>query len=124
MAKKAKKQQVDEQTLWQVFWSGFFWPVKRLWRGLAWLSHQFPLRQLGHGLKWFFLLPPLRFLGRLIGLRYIRDSWRELRGVTWPTFRESRRLTGAVIVFSIIFGLFIALVDYGLDKAFKELFVK
>lgn len=66
----------------------------------------------------------MRFLGRLIGLRYIRDSWRELRGVTWPTFRDSRRLTGAVIVFSIIFGLFIALVDYGLDKAFKELFVK
>ncbi len=123
MAKTVKKQQ-SEQTLWQVFWSGFFWPAKTLWGGVTWLSHRPPLKQFGHAIKWFFLLPPMRFLGRLIGLRYIRDSWRELRGVTWPTFRDSRRLTGAVIVFSIIFGLFIALVDYGLDKAFKELFVK
>lgn len=61
----------------------------------------------------------MRFIGRVLGLRYLRDSWKELRQVTWPTFRESRRLTLAVIMFSIVFGLLIAVVDYGLDKAFK-----
>ncbi|QQS70139.1 preprotein translocase subunit SecE [Candidatus Saccharibacteria bacterium] len=60
----------------------------------------------------------------MLGLTYIRASWKELRGVTWPTFRDSVRLTTAVIIFSILFGLMIAVVDYGLDKVFKELFVK
>jgi preprotein translocase SecE subunit len=44
--------------------------------------------------------------------------------VTWPTWRESRRLTGAVILFSVIFGGLIAIVDYGLDKLFKQLLLK
>jgi len=125
VARKVKQQsEVDDQTLVQVFWSGFFWPLKAVWRVLSWFTHHFPLKHIGHALRWFFLLPPLRFLGRVIGLKYIRDSWSELRGVTWPSFRDSRRLTGAVIFFSIIFGLFIAVIDYGLDKVFKELFVK
>jgi preprotein translocase SecE subunit len=125
VAKKLKQQSAsEEQTLMQVFWSGFFWPLKAIWRALSWLSHQFPLRHIGHALRWFFLLPPLRFLGRVIGLKYIRDSWHELRGVTWPSFRDSRRLTGAVIIFSILFGLFIAVVDYGLDKVFRQILIK
>ncbi len=125
MAKKAtSRSSQNEQTLMQVFWSGFFWPAKTLWRGLVWLTHQFPLKHIGHALRWFFLLPPLRFLGRVIGLRYIRDSARELRGVTWPSFRDSRRLTGAVILFSVVFGLFIAVVDYGLDKLFRQILIK
>ena len=82
------------------------------------------MKHIGHALRWFFLLPPLRFLGRVIGLRYIRDSARELRGVTWPSFRDSRRLTGAVILFSVVFGLFIAVVDYGLDKLFRQILIK
>ncbi len=119
-----KKKSADEQTLWQVFWSGFVLPAKLLWRGLVWLSHQFPLKHIGHALRWIAQLPPFRLLWRVLGLTYIRASWKELRGVTWPTFRDSVRLTTAVIIFSILFGLMIAVVDYGLDKVFKELFVK
>lgn len=100
------------------------WPIKGIWRGLAWLTHQFPLKQIGHGLRWFFRLKAVRFLGRILGLTYIRDSWRELRGVTWPTRRESLRLTSAVIIFSVIFGLLIAVVDYGLDKLFRQILIK
>ncbi|MBL8121365.1 preprotein translocase subunit SecE [Candidatus Saccharibacteria bacterium] len=60
----------------------------------------------------------------MLGLSYMRDSWRELRGVTWPTFREGRRLTTAVIIFSIVFGLLIAGIDFGLDKAFRQILLK
>lgn len=125
MAKqKNQTQATDQQSLAQVFWTGFFWPIRTLWKALAWLTHQFPLKHIGHVLRWFFMLPPLRFIGRILGFRYVRNSWRELRLVTWPTFRESRRLTVAVIIFSIIFGLIIAVVDYGLDKLFKQLLIK
>ncbi|MFZ1249587.1 MAG: preprotein translocase subunit SecE [Candidatus Saccharimonadales bacterium] len=125
VAKQPKKQRrQDEQTLTQVFFSGFFWPIKTLWRGLVWLCHRPPLKQIGHILHWFFTLPPLRFIGRMLGLGYLRSSFRELRHVTWPTFRESMRLTSAVIIFSIIFGLIIAVVDFGLDKLFKQILLK
>lgn len=125
MAKqKNQTQATDQQSLAQVFWTGFFWPIRTLWKALTWLTHQFPLKHIGHVLRWFFMLPPLRFIGRILGFRYVRNSWRELRLVTWPTFRESRRLTVAVIIFSIIFGLIIAVVDYGLDKLFKQLLIK
>ncbi|MBP9761561.1 preprotein translocase subunit SecE [Candidatus Saccharibacteria bacterium] len=70
------------------------------------------------------MLPPIRLIGRILGFRYVSSSWQELKQVTWPTFRESRRLTLAVIIFSIVFGLIIAIVDYGLDKVFKQLLIK
>lgn len=117
-------QSLEEQSLSHVFWMGFFWPIKGLWRGLVWLTHHFPLKHIGHFLRWLFMLPPMRLLGRILGFRFIRDSWRELRGVTWPTFRESRHLTAAVIIFSIVFGTIIAFADYGLDKLFKQLLIK
>ena len=60
----------------------------------------------------------------MLGFRYIRDSAQELRNVTWPSFRESMRLTGAVILFSVIFGALIAVVDYGLDKVFRQILLK
>lgn len=132
MAKKATQQDTNEdQTLTRAFFAGFFLPfrflgraLKQLWIGLAWLSHRTPLKQIGHGLRWFFRLRAVRFIGRVLGFRYIRDSAQELRGVTWPTFRESMRLTGAVILFSIIFGALIAVVDYGLDKVFRQILLK
>ena len=124
VAKREKTQKLEEQSLVRVFWSGFFWPIRAIWRGLAWLSHRPPLKQIGHGLRWFFRLRVVRFIGRLLGFTYIRDSWRELRKVTWPSFRESLRLTAAVIVFSVIFGAIIAVVDFGLDKVFRQILLK
>lgn len=118
------QQNQDEESIVHVFFRGFFWPVRALWRGLAWISHQPPLKQIGHGLRWFFMLRGMRLLGRILGLSFIRGSWRELKEVTWPTRREGRRLTTAVIIFSVVFGALIALVDYGLDKLFKQLLLK
>lgn len=95
-----------------------------LWKGLKWLVHHTPLKQIGHGLRWFLLLPPSRLLGRLVGFGFLFSSWQELKFVTWPTRNEGRRLTTAVIIFSIIFGGLIALVDFGLDKLFKQILLK
>jgi preprotein translocase SecE subunit len=108
----------------RVFFRGFFWPLKMIGRGLAWLAHRPPLKQIGHGIRWFFRLRGMRLIGRITGFSYARNSWRELQDVTWPTRREGRRLTTAVIIFSVIFGALIAIVDFGLDKLFKAVFLK
>lgn len=118
------EQNADNETLVRAFFRGFFWPIRQLGRGLAWLSHRPPLKQIGHGLRWFFNLPPVRFLGKITGVSYVRSSWKELKQVTWPTRREGLRLTSAVIIFSVIFGALIAIVDYGLDKLFRQVLLK
>jgi len=117
-------QQEDNESLVRVFFRGFFWPIRMIGKGLTWLGHRPPLKQIGHGIRWFFGLSAVRFIGRIVGFSYIRSSWQELKQVTWPTKREGRRLTTAVIIFSIIFGALIAVVDYGLDKLFKQLLLK
>lgn len=63
-------------------------------------------------------------IGRVLVPKYFRNSWVELKQVTWPDRRQTMRLTFAVIVFATIFGIAIAIVDYGLDKLFKELLLK
>lgn len=63
-------------------------------------------------------------LVRIIVPAYFRNSWRELRMVTWPTWKLSRQLTVAVLIFAVIFAGLIGLVDWGLDKAFKVIFLK
>lgn len=66
----------------------------------------------------------LRFISRIIFPKYLRTSLEELKQVTWPSFKESRRLTYAVIIFAAIFGASIAAVDWGLGKVFKSLLLK
>ncbi len=86
---------------------------------------------IGRGLRSFFghkafrpIRKVLRMIGKVIFPAYFRNSWRELKLVTWPTWRQSRQLTFAVLVFAIIFGGVVALVDYGLDKVFRQLLLK
>ena len=67
---------------------------------------------------------PLRLLGRVIFPKYFRNSYRELRQVQWPDFRESRQLTFAVLAFATVFGVLVAVVDYGLDKLFRGVLLK
>lgn len=55
---------------------------------------------------------------------YFLNSFRELRGVTWPSRRETWRLLLAVFTFAIIFGLMIAGVDKVLDTIFKNTIIK
>ncbi len=65
-----------------------------------------------------------RIIGRIIWPKYFRTSLYELTKVTWPTWKMSLRLTYAVIVFSVIFGVTVAFVDWGLGKVFKHLLLK
>ncbi len=53
--------------------------------------------------------------------RYFREAWRELRQVTWPNRKETIKLTTAVIIFAVGFAALIGIVDYGLDKIFKNI---
>src|SRR5437868_10331118 len=85
-------------------------------------------RPIGKLLKAFFTLPPFRFLGKILRplgkilfLGQLKDSWAELRQVTWPTWGQSYQLTFAVLIFAIVFGAAIAGVDYVLDKAFRHI---
>jgi preprotein translocase subunit SecE len=44
--------------------------------------------------------------------RYIRETTGELRKVNWPTWPESRRLTGLVLLVMLVVGIFLAGIDY------------
>ncbi len=90
-----------------------------------------PLKPVGAGTRKIYNakpLTPLRktltFIGRILVPKYVRNSWIELRQVQWPSWRESRKLTYAVLVFAIIFGAAIAGVDYVLDKIFRDILLK
>ncbi len=75
-----------------------------------------------------FKAKPLRFTARVIGFilwpPFFRGAWNELRQVTWPNRNETWRLTAAVFVFALIFGLLIAITDYGLDNLFRKVILK
>ena len=87
-----------------------------------------PVRTGARAFAGFPLFKPLRKPLRLIGLvifpKYFRNSWQELKLVTWPSMKESLRLTWAVLLFATIFGTAVALVDYGLDDVFKRILLK
>jgi preprotein translocase SecE subunit len=111
--KQAKKS--AEPNIFSSFWWGFTWPIRTIGRGFKWLGRFRAVRIIGR---------VFRIIGRIIFPRYIRNSFRELRLVTWPDRRTSWRLTYAVIVFSIIFGLIVAGLDWVLGKIFKEIIIK
>jgi preprotein translocase SecE subunit len=67
---------------------------------------------------------PLRFIGRFLFPKYFRESYRELRLVEWPNRKTSRDLTFAVLIFAFIFAVIVSIIDYGLDKLFKEVLLK
>lgn len=73
-------------------------------------------------------MKPLRFVLKVLSYvvwpPYLRNSLRELRLVTWPNWRQTWRLTFAVLGFSVVFGAFIYVIDFGLDKLFKEVLLK
>jgi preprotein translocase SecE subunit len=83
-----------------------------------------PFKWLGRKLARLGKFKPFRIVGLILWPRYFRNSWKELRLVTWTTRRETWQLTLAVIIFSVIFGTIIAIVDFGLDKAFKQVLLK
>ena len=81
--------------------------------------------------KFIFNRQPFKFIGKVLSLIgkvllpvYVRNSWKELKLVTWPSLKLSRQLTFAVLMFAIVFGAAIAIVDYGLDKLFRAFLLK
>ncbi|HEX8762654.1 MAG TPA: preprotein translocase subunit SecE, partial [Candidatus Saccharimonadales bacterium] len=83
-----------------------------------------PFRAAGKGVRKLGKFKPFRIIGLILVPPYFRNSWKELRQVTWPTFPVSLRLTFAVIIFAVVFGLFVALLDFGLGKLFKQVLLK
>ncbi len=82
------------------------------------------LGPIGRLLNKVFNRQPFILISRILLPRYFRDSWRELRLVSWPSRRQSRDLTYAVLAFAVVFGCVVALVDYGLDKIFRGILLK
>lgn len=66
----------------------------------------------------------VRIIGLILLPKYFRNSWKELKQVSWPNFKLSRQLTFAVIIFAVFFGISIAGLDYGLTKIFKIILLK
>lgn len=56
--------------------------------------------------------------------KFLRNSWAELKLVTWPSRKDAARLTGAVIVFAVIFAVFIQILDLLFNRLFKIIFIK
>jgi preprotein translocase SecE subunit len=80
-----------------------------------------PLRMLGRGLASLERFKIFRIIGLVLVPPYFRNSFKELKQVTWPSHRETLRLTFAVLMFAAVFGIFVTAVDYGLDKVFKRI---
>lgn len=83
-----------------------------------------PFRVLAKPFKLLGKFKFFRAIGFVLWPKYFRNSVRELRQVTWPNRTQTRKLTTAVIIFSVIFGVTIAIVDYGLDKVFKKVILQ
>ena len=58
---------------------------------------------------------------RSLAPRYLRQSWAEMRQVTWPRFGQAMHLTFAVVIFSIVFAVLVANIDWLLTKIFEEI---
>ncbi|MDZ7785683.1 MAG: preprotein translocase subunit SecE [Candidatus Saccharibacteria bacterium] len=72
-----------------------------------------------------FKLPDNKFGRRLnkrahIMPKYFREAWEEIKQVEWPDARETTKLTTAVIVFALVLGAVVYVLDFGLNKIFRE----
>lgn len=59
-----------------------------------------------NGKKPFILIRPFVYFGR-----YIRDSWREIRQVRWPSRRATWKLFLAIVIYTLLFVAVIMLLD-------------
>ena len=64
--------------------------------------------------KPFILIRPFVAL-----FRYLRDSWMELRQVRWPTRKATWKMVLAVLVYTALFMIVIALLDLLFGKLFN-----
>ena len=55
---------------------------------------------------------------------YLAASKAELAKVTWPSRRQTVRLTGLVVAFSLAFALVLGLVDLGFSTLLEKVIIK
>ena|ERR1039458_9043483 len=55
--------------------------------------------------------------------KFLRNAFIEIKLVTWPDRITTIRLTVAVIIFSIIFAIFVGLLDWVFEIIFKKVFL-
>jgi len=60
-----------------------------------------------------------KLFGKIIG--YFKESWLELSKVVWPTRKQALEMTLAVLLLSLIVGVFLGLLDFGLQKGLTQL---
>lgn len=89
-----------------------------------------PLKRVVHiGRKEYYLPLPDNKVGRFLNKRrsvtprYVKESAHEISLVSWPTRKQTINLSFAVFVFAFFFGLIVAVLDFGLDKLFKQLII-
>jgi len=55
---------------------------------------------------------------------FFADVIGELRKVTWPSRRDTIRLTGLVILVCVLVGAFLGALDFGFTKLVSKLFLR
>ncbi len=53
--------------------------------------------------------------------KYFSEAWAELRKVTWPSRKETLKLTLAVALFTAFFTVFTALLDLGITNVVERI---
>jgi len=48
--------------------------------------------------------------------QYLKEVVQELKKVTWPTWEELKGSTMVVVFFSVVMGVYVAAIDFGLAK--------
>ncbi len=56
--------------------------------------------------------------------QFIKNSWAELKQVTWPSRKDAIKLSFAVIIFSVFFAVFVQILDFLFSKVVKEIILR
>lgn len=57
-------------------------------------------------------------------VRYILDSYAEMKKVTWPTPKETVRITIAVIAISLVVAAFLGAIDFSLTETIQKVLTR
>lgn len=54
---------------------------------------------------------------------FVKEAFSEISQVVWPNKKDTLRLTLAVFIFATIFAIFVGILDFALDKLFREFII-
>ena len=55
-------------------------------------------------------------------VKFFKDLKAEAKRITWPSKKDIKKATIAVVSFSFIFVIFVGLLDYGFNNLYKLIF--